>query len=761
MAIDETNPTLAALERLGGLIPAMVSYLDRDLVFRYTSPVIAHRLGVSRAEIVGRHARDVFGPAGFEARRVDLERALAGDRVVREGPAISSDRIGVYSRSTYVPDADDEGRVRGVLAFVEDLSEAYLAEQRLRDVAAELERAQEAGQVGVWVSNGRERDQVTASAGVLRILGLSSFDGRSETLEALIHPDDRALNEAAGREARRTGRFASTHRIVRPSGEVRWVEVRADVAVEVDGGVRNYGTIHDVTERRLSEIAHEALEARHGRLFEIANEAVWALDDASRVTFANQRMVRLLGRDESELVGAPVLSFVPPDLQQAHVEHLERGRTGVAERFDTSLLRRDGSSVAVRISASPLFAADGTFEGSIAMVADLTEQRQLEEQLRQAQKMDAVGRLAGGIAHDFNNMLSVILSFNALAQADLPPAHPVAVHLSEVQRAAERAAELTKQLLAFSRKQLLKPRVLDPNALVREQGPMIRRLIGEDIELSFVLRAEGRVRADAGQLAQVLVNLVVNARDAMPEGGTLTIATRDVDVAATPADKLELKPGPYVEVSVSDTGMGMDEETVARAFEPFFTTKGQGRGTGLGLSTVFGILKQSGGAVAIDTDVGGGSTLSCFLPRTTEEVATPSPRPRAEPRPSETETILVVEDDDRLRALVVNVLGRRGYRVLEAPDPIVAIQVAGDHVGAIHLLLTDIVMPHMNGRALADRITASRPDTRVLFMSGYTEDSIVHRGVLDPGVTFLQKPITPDSLVPAVRRVLDARGARP
>jgi PAS domain S-box-containing protein len=606
-------------------------------VLRYVNPVIVERLGRPADEIVGKHARDVFGEHGFEARHADLVRALAGERVVRRGAAVETDRSGGDTRSHYVPDVDSEGRVHGVLAFVEDVGELVRAERR----ASESER-------------------------------------------------------------------------------------------------------------------------RYRALLETANEGILAVGADFRITFANRRVAAMLGVKPDELVGLHVSDLGDADGIAIQAKRAEQRRAGVAERFETTLRRKDGSPLTVLVSTSPLFDEAGEFRGAIGMISDLTERRELTEQLRQSQKMEAVGRLAGGIAHDFNNVLSVILSFNALAQLDLPDASPAQEHLREVQRAAERAAELTKQLLAYSRKQLLKPRVLDPDDLVREQGPMLRRLIGEDVELSFVLRAQSRVRADPGQVAQVLMNLAVNARDAMPEGGTLTVATRDVELSAAEAQRLELVAGRYVMISVTDTGHGMDDETAARAFEPFFTTKAQGSGTGLGLSTVFGIVKQSGGGVALDSEPGGGTTLALYFPATPEDAArTPTSAPRT-PASSAGERVLVVEDDPQLRALAVNVLRRAGHAVLEAADPVSALEVAADFQGDIHLLLTDIVMPHMNGRQLADRLRDKRPRTRVLYMSGYTEDAIAHRGILEPGVAFLPKPLTPGDLLAAVRRVLDeGRAAAP
>jgi len=424
-----------------------------------------------------------------------------------------------------------------------------------------------------------------------------------------------------------------------------------------------------------------------------------------------------------------------------------------------NITRRRRAERALAAQAEHLAASNTDLERlNLSLRSEMHERRHAEDQLRHAQKFDAIGRLAGGVAHDFNNLLTVILSYADILLETLDPSDLARPHAEQIRQATERAAGLTHQLLAFSRKQVMQPRVVDLNDVIRGLESMVARLIGEDVELSVRLSEHpAKIVVDAGQIEQVIVNLAANGRDAMSDGGRLVIETRHVTVGPEQTEhRIPMPPGPYVLLGVTDSGKGMDADTQARIFEPFFTTKGPGEGTGLGLSTVYGIVKQSGGWIWVYSDVGRGTAFKVYLPATDAPVAVTQPVAPPVPRASAGETVLVAEDQDDVRALTKRVLEREGYEVLAAASGGDALVVAACYAGRIHLLLTDVVMPGLSGRDVAERLGASRPGIRVLFMSGYTDNVIAQRGMLDPSTAFLSKPFTPETLAAKVRDVLDA-----
>jgi two-component system, cell cycle sensor histidine kinase and response regulator CckA len=518
----------------------------------------------------------------------------------------------------------------------------------------------------------------------------------------------------------------------------------------------------DVTERRRAEEILRANEARYRRFFEADLAGAFVTNAQGMVVDCNAAALRMLGyRSFDELRGRPAGAlYKEPGVREAILEQLrEHGRL---DQVELELRKADAGSLRVLANILAEVDAEGHLTEVRSFFFDVTDRRKVEAQLRQSQKMDAIGRLAGGVAHDFNNLLGVITGYCELLGRDLArvlaQSNPALRRLQEIRKAADRAAGLTRQLLTFSRQQAAEPRNLDLNAVVMDIEKMLTRLIGEDIEIVQTLAPDlGCVRADAGQIEQVILNLAVNARDAMPEGGKLIIETANVDlddrfVSAHP----DVKPGRHVLLAVSDTGQGMTRETLSRVFEPFFTTKPQGKGTGLGLATVHGIVRQSGGAVDVYSEVGHGTSFKVYLPRVLDAAAT-APRPVAPtPPPRGTERVLLMEDSDALRAMMLEILEASGYTVLEAADPGASIEALAEQAAGADLLISDVVMPHFSGPELAARIKATNPRARVLFISGYTDEMVARKGVLDADVHFLQKPFTFDGLLQKVRNVLDA-----
>jgi PAS domain S-box-containing protein len=471
------------------------------------------------------------------------------------------------------------------------------------------------------------------------------------------------------------------------------------------------------------------------------------------------KLAELLGYTEGELRSRTVWTVAHPDDLAPIGRELRKLVSGEVRTLDHTarLLRRDGGVIWVLANASPVQDASGAPLYFLVYIRNVTEWKNLEEQLRQAQKMEAVGQLAGGVAHDFNNLLTAIIGNAELLLRAIEPEDPRRLDVLEINRAAHRAATLVRQLLAFSRKQVLQPRVVDLNTVVTDLSTMLRRVIGEHVELRLELQPElGRVLADPGQLEQVITNLAVNARDAMPSGGTLTIRTADVDAAEVPGQSPESMPlmGPLVELTVRDDGVGMDERTLARLFEPFFTTKELGRGTGLGLATVYGIVRQSGGHIRVNSRLHHGSTFTVYLPRVEGSGERLEDLPGWSDQPRAAGTVLVVEDEVSVRRLACRVLRARGYRVLEASDGREALRLLHQSEASLDLILTDIIMPGLSGPALVERLLLEEPDVKVLYITGYSEEAIRQQGVLPAGGALLEKPFTAHQLAERVRGML-------
>ncbi|MBS1852071.1 MAG: PAS domain S-box protein [Acidobacteria bacterium] len=492
---------------------------------------------------------------------------------------------------------------------------------------------------------------------------------------------------------------------------------------------------------------------------ENAADMIAVVDTKGHRLYNSPSYEKILGFTANELKATSSFEQIHPDDQPLVKEAAqEASQLGKGRRIEYRMRHKDGSWRFFESTASAIFGRDDKVEKLVIVNRDITDRRRLEEQFRQVQKMEAIGRLSGGIAHDFNNLLGVMIGYTEIMQEKIEPQNPLRNCVDEVMGAGRRAAALTRQLLAFSRQQVLEPRILDLNAIVSNMEKMLHRLIGEDVELATEL-SPGLylVKADESQIDQIIMNLAVNARDAMPKGGQLTIKTRNVEIGEDFARSRSypMNCGSYVQLSVSDTGFGMNPQTLARVFEPFFTTKEKGKGTGLGLSTVYGVVKQSGGYIEVASEVGVGTTFEIYLPRGEDSAPAKKSAEVGIAGRLPGETVLLVEDESSLKTLTRNLLELSGYSVLEARDGPDALALSRQHKEPIHLLLTDIVMPGMSGRDLAGQLAQVRPEIKVLYMSGYTGQTFGGQGTLAPGTHFLQKPFTRDSLTRKIRETLE------
>jgi two-component system cell cycle sensor histidine kinase/response regulator CckA len=558
------------------------------------------------------------------------------------------------------------------------------------------------------------------------------------------------------RSLAQAGRWSSEILLHRPDGTKLPVEL--NISAMPDGGTTC--VCRDLSKRAEAEKARAEAEAKYKMLVEQVNAITYIAEVGieGQWFYVSPQVEAILGYTAEEWLGIAQswAQLIHPDDLPTVAAAEEASKSGIPFQAEFRIKRKDGREVWLNDTAV-VVQGSNTHPVMEGIIVDITERKHLETQLQQSRKMEAVGRLAGGIAHDFNNLLTIITGYTelALSRATVPP--ELRSDIERIENAAGRAAGLVRQLLAFSRRQVLQPKIVDVNGVVLNLDKLLRRLMDDNVEMvTHVPENVGKVKADPAQLEQVIMNLVVNARDAMPNGGRLVVETANADLDAGYAENhVSMKPGRYVMLAVSDTGVGMDRRTIAHIFEPFYTTKESGRGTGLGLSTVYGIVKQSGGYIWVYSEPGKGSTFKVYLPRVDGHVEEPGvAQPRGLSKRG-AETILLVEDEEEVRNLIQTVLTEHGYDVIPARDPRHAEQLAATYAREIHLLLTDVVMPGTSGRELASRITPHRPDIRVLFMSGYTENVITRGGMLEKGLAFLQKPFTPAVLVEKVREVLN------
>jgi PAS domain S-box-containing protein len=513
---------------------------------------------------------------------------------------------------------------------------------------------------------------------------------------------------------------------------------------------------HDITDRRAAEEALRQSEQRFRALVENSEDSIQLATARGTLLYVSPSTERFYDRPSDEIVGRNVFELVHPDDRERLTEQwqrcLDHPRTAIRGEF--RLPRADRFIETVRVNHLD----DPGLKAVVTISREITERRRLETRVHQTQRLEAIGRLAGGIAHDFNNILSAIHGFGSIVHGELPERDPLRADVQEILKAVERAANLTRQLLAFGRRQVLQPKVIDVAVYVRDLERMLRRIVGEDVEIALRMDdAAVTAKADPSQLEQVLINLVVNARDAMPTGGRITIEAGNVTVGDGTGENAELPPGPYAVLTVSDTGIGMSKKVQDHIFEPFFTTKESGQGSGLGLSTVFGIVKQSGGHIFVDSDPGNGSTFKIYFPASRERPIRVITSSNIAPiKLVGVETILLVEDESAVRTFVARALRQQGYQVLDASNGGEALLIAEQHQGIIHLLLTDVIMPRVSGKQLAERLRLLRTDLRVLYMSGYAEEIIAPHGVLEAGAGFIEKPLTAEALGRKIREILDA-----
>ncbi|MEW5979592.1 MAG: PAS domain S-box protein [Acidobacteriota bacterium] len=753
-------------------IPIVIStvpegrYLNANNAFLET-------VGYSRDQVIGRTALDLGLWADPSDRRPLIMQAVSSRRFANLEVNL---RTASGEIRTFLVSGEriEVGTQEAVLAVLNDITERKEWESTLVQSEARLQRSQQVARIVEWTWHVFE-NRLSLNGEVLHVLGMKPEDlsgDLAEVVRKVVHPQDQDGVLQAARSVLETKKAVSLEcRIIRPDGHLLWIWLQADDP-ELDGAgeaVRLSGVCQDITDRVERERALETAIRQEEQTLSLMD----ALLASAPIGFAfvnrtlqcvrvNETLAAMNDLPAADPIGCRLGEVMPrlwPTLEPLCKDVLEKGQRVINVEMAVQSESTAGKVGCWLVSCFPVHSR-GELLGMGIVVSDVTEQKRLEEQFRQAQKMEAIGRLAGGVAHDFNNLLTAILGYSELLQARFTPDDPVGLDLAEISKAGQRATALTRQLLAFSRQQVLQPVTLSLNDTVSGIERMLCRLIGEDIELVTALDpAVGVILADPGQIEQVILNLVVNARDAMPKGGRLLLEVTNADLDQDYAlGHRPLKAGSYVMLAISDNGVGMDREIQARIFEPFFTTKGQGKGTGLGLSTVYGIVKQSDGYIWVYSEPGRGTTFKIYFPRIPSE---PSPATHRVPEGLKqesapgTETILVVEDDESVRKLITDSLRKYGYQLLVADNGATALMVCEHHKGAIDLMITDMVMPQMTGRELADRLGPFRPTMKLLFMSGYTDNLTLRHEVLEAGRPFLQKPFTPAQLGRKVRKVLD------
>jgi len=724
----------------------VIALLDPEGTVLYVSNAIERLVGYPASQVVGRSTFELIHPDDQPRIRAASAECLAspGNQIRAEYRAKHSDGTWRDWEMIAVNRLDNPA-IRAVISNCRDITEWKQAQARCEFLATIVDSSEDAI-LGATL----EGITVSWNPGAERLYGYTAAEMIGQPVDRLVpseHPDE--VTDILAR-VQHAGRF-SHYETVRVAKDGHRIDVSLTISpiIDASGVVIGKSSIaRDITERKRAEVEQHDTTDRLRALLSSAPVALWALDPEGIITLSEGMLLRQMGFQPGALVGRSVF-----DLYSDSPQITEYARRALAGEHINATMNLAGAILDTWYS--PLLDVNGRPGGTIGVALDVTERHRLEDQFRHAQKMEAVGQLAGGIAHDFNNLLTAILGFAEMTLAGLPDGQ-MRDDVQQILDAGHSAASLTHQLLAFSRKQILAPQTLDVNRLLDGMRTLLRRVIGEDISLVTTLSDDvSQINADRGQIEQVIMNLAVNARDAIAANGTLRLVTENVDVddafvAAHPGAMT----GPHVRVTVSDTGSGMGPDVLAHLFEPFYTTKPLGKGTGLGLATVYGIVKQSGGYIWVESTPGEGTSFMIHFPRVSPGAETRVGRATNAREVSGTETILLVEDQQEVRDVVRETLQRHGYNVLEAVDGDAALALLQAGAGPVHLLLTDVVMPHMSGRELVDNITKLDGCMKVLYTSGYTDDAIVRHGVLDAGIAFIQKPFTPEQLLTRVRDVL-------
>ncbi|HEY3323026.1 MAG TPA: PAS domain S-box protein [Planctomycetota bacterium] len=723
----------------------------------YVSPSYYRVTGWTPQEIQATAWQERVHPDDLPAIEAARAANLRGERTRIEHRTLCKNGSWMWLDTHCQPTLDPDGKTQEMVLWSRDITERKRAETALKASEVRYRRLFESAKDGILILDAETGMVVDVNPFLIALLGFSREAFLGKKVWELGFLKDLFANQVNFTELQKKEYIRYEDMPLETSdGQRIEVEFVSNVYL-VDQRKVIQCNIRNISDRKRAEDELRATRERFRQIVETAQEGILSMDARFLITYVNQRMADMLGYAPVEIVGRSMTDLVAPEALSDHKRRLTSGPQGMAGRYERRFCRKDGSVVTLLVSTTPTLDADKRFAGLFIMCTDLTEYKLLEKQFRQAQKMEAVGRLAGGIAHDFNNLLTVILGRADLLSEALEGSERGKRDADLIRTTAKRAAALTRQLLQFSRQDIMQPQALDLNNIVQEMEKMLRRLIGEDVELILDLApALGRVKADPVHMQQVIMNLVVNARDAMPTGGKIIIQTASLQFSAAEASLHEgLNAGPHVVMAVIDTGCGMDDSVRARVFEPFFTTKEVGKGTGLGLSTVYGIIRQSDGSVAVSSEVGRGTIFKVYLPVTQESAkAAPMSSSALASVPGHGETILLVEDEADVRDLMAEKLTECGYAVLTATNGEDALEVSTKHPGPIDALVTDVVMPGMNGSEVAERLRQARPTMKVLFVSGYAADSVVRHGAVEGNVKFLAKPFGPAALAKRLAEML-------